>query len=299
MLFDCFTFFNELDILDIRLHEMAPVVDRFVLVEARKTFQGADKPLYFQENARLFAPFLDKIEHVIVDFPTSIDSYRHAKSPAWAREYYQRDQIGRGLHQATAHDLILISDVDEIVRASALQRAKEALKPGQCAVFTGPSFAHYLNRQVQGEAWQLGPRLCHFSHFKSAQTVRSIKLHASRSLRGSRLGRWHTRIKNYGACGFAGPLIEYDNAIWHFTSIGGWERFKAKINAFAHEEERDNPAYHSEAAFLDHINRTSSPVALSNLPAILTEKLSFYARHLDLSDINATPIPKEHDDEQR
>ena len=50
MLYDCFTFFNELDILEIRLNEMAPVVDRFVLVEARKTFQGADKPLYFEEN---------------------------------------------------------------------------------------------------------------------------------------------------------------------------------------------------------------------------------------------------------
>jgi hypothetical protein len=96
MIFDCFTFFNELDILEIRLNEMAPVVDRFVLVEASKTFQGADKPLYFNENKARFAPFLDKIEHVIVDFPEDPSLYRKASSQAWAREYFQRDQIAQG-----------------------------------------------------------------------------------------------------------------------------------------------------------------------------------------------------------
>ena len=80
MIFDCFTFFNELDILEIRLNEMAPMVDRFVLVEARKTFQGADKPLYFDQNKARFTPFLDKIEHVIVDFPEDLGLYRKAAS---------------------------------------------------------------------------------------------------------------------------------------------------------------------------------------------------------------------------
>ena len=47
MLYDCFTFFNELDLLEIRFHEMSAIVDKFVVVEAAKTFSGQPKPLYF------------------------------------------------------------------------------------------------------------------------------------------------------------------------------------------------------------------------------------------------------------
>ena len=283
MLYDCFTFFNELEILTIRLHEMDPVVDRFVLVEARKTFQGAEKPLYFEQNKALFAPFLDKIEHVIVDFPSEIQHFRNAKSPAWAREYFQRDQIVQGLKTAHPADLILVSDVDEIVKAPLLQKARATLRQGQMAVFTGFSYAHYLNRQVTNQIWQLGPRLCHRADFSSAQTLRNIKLHASRSLKNTIVGAWHTRLKNWIDCGFSGPLIEYDKAIWHFTSIGGWERFRAKIDAFAHEEERENITYQNETAFLEYINTSSHRVGLDELPAIITRKQSDFAKHLDLS----------------
>ena len=283
MLYDCFTFFNELDILEIRLNEMDSVVDRFVLVEARKTFQGADKPLYFEENKLRYSPFLDKIEHIVIDFPDNNDRYRQAKSAAWAREYFQRDQIARGLKSAGANDLILVSDVDEIVKASCLDYAKSTLRQGEIGIFTGTNYAHYLNRQVTGVVWQLGPRLCHGSHFKGAQTLRNIKLHASRSLKNSTAGKWHTRLKNWMDCGFAGPVVEYQNSIWHFTSIGGWEQFRAKINAFAHEEERENPTYKSEAAFLHHISATSHQVGLDQLPSYIATQIDRFAIHLDLS----------------
>ena len=69
MIFDCFTFFNELDLLDARLHELDGAVDVFVLVEARQTFQGAPKPLYFELNQARYAKFLPRIVHIVVDFP--------------------------------------------------------------------------------------------------------------------------------------------------------------------------------------------------------------------------------------
>src|SRR3989344_1716902 len=82
-IYDCFTFFNELDLLDLKLHELADHVDKFVIVESTVTFQGNPKPLYFQENKQRFAPFLDKIIHVVVsDTPT--------EGSAWDREHYQR-----------------------------------------------------------------------------------------------------------------------------------------------------------------------------------------------------------------
>ena len=67
MVYDCFQFFNELDILKIRLNVLAPVVDRFVISEATETFSGIKKPLYYEENKELFAAFQDRIIHVVVD----------------------------------------------------------------------------------------------------------------------------------------------------------------------------------------------------------------------------------------
>lgn len=55
MIIDCFTFFNELDVLEIRLRELDGVVDRFVLVEATLTHQGKPKPLLYAENKERFA----------------------------------------------------------------------------------------------------------------------------------------------------------------------------------------------------------------------------------------------------
>jgi beta-1,4-mannosyl-glycoprotein beta-1,4-N-acetylglucosaminyltransferase len=67
--YDCFTFFNELELLEIRLNELNSVVDKFVLVEALKTHQGKEKPLYYEENKQKFKEFHDKVIHIIVDFP--------------------------------------------------------------------------------------------------------------------------------------------------------------------------------------------------------------------------------------
>ena len=58
---DVFPFFNELDLLEIRLNSLDPYVDCFILSEATKTFSGLDKPLYYQENKERFKKFSDKI----------------------------------------------------------------------------------------------------------------------------------------------------------------------------------------------------------------------------------------------
>ena len=66
MIYDCVPLFQELDLLELRLRELAPVVDRFVIVEANKTHSGKDKPLHFMEQQRRFAPWLNKIIYVAV-----------------------------------------------------------------------------------------------------------------------------------------------------------------------------------------------------------------------------------------
>ena len=124
MLYDCFTFYNELDLLEVRLHEHNAAVDRFVLVEARQTFQGVPKDLVFEKNKQRFAPFLDKIIHVIIDFPEHIAlNYYKNSNAAWNREFFQRDAMAQGLAAAQPNDLIMVSDVDEIVRSDVLLQA--------------------------------------------------------------------------------------------------------------------------------------------------------------------------------
>ena len=107
MIWDCFTFYNELDLLELRLSLTEEYVDRWVIVEADKTFSGKPREFCFSEHAHRFARWQDRIIYVQVrDMPDGDD--------AWARERHQRDCILRGLKEAKPDDLVLISDVDEL-----------------------------------------------------------------------------------------------------------------------------------------------------------------------------------------
>ena len=136
MIYDCFTFFNELDVLEIRLHVLAEVVDRFVLVEARQTFQRGTKPLYYAENRDRFAAFTDRIEHVVVDeFPDEA-------AGAFGCEAWQRNAIRLGIRDAGVGDTILVSDVDEIPRPECVAAAA---KRGGVTVFRQVMCCYFLN----------------------------------------------------------------------------------------------------------------------------------------------------------
>ena len=98
---DCFTFYNELDMLELRLNELNEVVDYFVLVECVKTHANNDKELYFENNKDRFSKFLDKIIHIIVkdNIPQT--------SNAWDIENYQRRGIDQGIKQLYLNKLTL------------------------------------------------------------------------------------------------------------------------------------------------------------------------------------------------
>jgi glycogen(starch) synthase len=196
--FDCFTFFNELDTLEIRLEELADVVDSFVLVEAPRTFSGQPKRLFFAEHRDRFARFSRKIVHVVVeDLPVSARS-------AWERESWQRNAIVRGLGDARPEDLVLISDVDEIPRAS-LVRAFD----GEGAGFEQTSFYYALNcRNLRGQeprAWSV--------------ILRRRDLRTPQEARERR---------------FELPLLR--DGGWHFSYLGGADAIRSKIQAFSHQE---------------------------------------------------------------
>ena len=121
MIYDCFTFFNELELLELRLHELAGVVDKFVLVEATKTHSNQPKPLCYQENRSRFGEFQDRIIHIVVD------DLPDAKN-AWVLENFQRNGIGRGLTNCRPDDWVLVSDIDEIPRATTVARVSREMQ---------------------------------------------------------------------------------------------------------------------------------------------------------------------------
>src|SRR3989338_10201209 len=97
-IYDCFSFFNEVELLKVRLDELYDSVDYFVLVESVETHRGNPKTLYFSENKHLFQPYLDKIIHIV------LDEY-HPEMGLWTREHHQRESIKNGLTHCTDEDI--------------------------------------------------------------------------------------------------------------------------------------------------------------------------------------------------
>jgi len=106
---DCFLFNDELDVLEIRLSLLSPYVSLFVLIESAKTFDGQDKPFYYEENRERFKDYSDKILYIKVE-----------DMPEENGKDYQRNAIGDTIHylhkqkNLDIDDLIFISDISEI-----------------------------------------------------------------------------------------------------------------------------------------------------------------------------------------
>jgi beta-1,4-mannosyl-glycoprotein beta-1,4-N-acetylglucosaminyltransferase len=266
-IFDCFTFFNELDLLEIRLAELYPLVDRFVLVEAARTFQGDPKPLCFQENRERFKPWLDKIDHIVIDVPDRI-RIRPDQTAAWNREYYQRNQIARGLTGAAPHDLVMVSDVDEIVARDKLQGVLESgAYRGWGVCFYMPIYQFYMRCKAPWSRWP-GPRMVEFKTFTTAQKLRSLRFEHKTIWSKVGLGNARLRLRNWERCGISVPVRMVEDSGWHFTSTGGYGAWKKKVDSFSHEEHKG--LYAGEQDILD-IVRNHDVVSLDKMPILVRE----------------------------
>lgn len=228
MVYDCFPFFNELDLLEIRLNELDGVVDRFVLAEGELTHNGERKPLYFAENKARFAKFADRIIHVVVterDFEPA-KAGRSFQECAWMRENIQRNAVAGGLRGAAPDDVVILSDLDEIPSRKALSEALETLTPGEV---TGLQLANYnfcLNLLCASRpVWGNDPKLARFADFSdeavsdTAPWSHFILPDVNRGATATRFryARTHRRVKNAG---------------WHFSYCGGVQAVIDKVKAF-------------------------------------------------------------------
>lgn len=205
-IFDCFIFFKELDLLEIRLHELYDKVDFFILCEATRTFQDRLKPLVFRENRHRFARFLDKIIHVVVeDMPEGGES--------WGREHFQRAAIRRGLVGLDAEDIVIVSDLDEIIRAGTIDILQS--RSGYFMIDM-PMYQFYLNTCAIPEGWnkafaysfRLDDRIGDFGMVRVQQEETFQK--------------------------FVSESCKVEKGGWHFTYIGGAESVREKLSAYSH-----------------------------------------------------------------
>ena len=241
-LFDCFLFFNELDMLEVRLRETSDAVDHFVLVESTLTFQGKPKPLTYQQNASRYAAWADKIIHVVV----ADDDIQGepGKQEWWRRESYQRNQVLRGLSAAAPDDLVMVSDVDEIARPEVLLRIKSTFRPGTGYLLYQRMYYGQFNRRDINKDWD-GPRIVAKRDFRSGQRTRRLKSRAKGFLPHIGLGDLGVRARNLQMCGSFIRMIEVPDAGWHFSSVGSYDNWRSKVDAFSHPECKEWAAYKS------------------------------------------------------
>lgn len=175
-LYDCITFSDGLDILEIRLNVLDPYVDFFVIVEATKSHAGKPTPLYFQENSNRYAKFKEKIIHVVVeDMPDlSENMTRHGLAA------YQRNQIKRGLTNCRDSDIIFISDMDEIPNPKKIASMIVLLNTFWKILFFRQSmYYYYLNGMLTPSVWDLGTVSCKFSTFVRQYQAKADRIRPS------------------------------------------------------------------------------------------------------------------------
>ena len=196
-IFDCILFFNELEILDLRLMTLNEVVDYFVLVEANKTFTGNTKEFVFENNRNLYEDYLNKIIHIKVEDTPPLDRSKDV----WTIEKFQRNSITRGLLNANDKDRIIISDVDEIPDPEIISRVKESRRT---LTFNQRFFYYYVNC-MSNRTWN-GSVITSFFNVRtqSPQTLRDRARHHGVN-----------RIQKSG---------------WHYTYMGGVGKIRTKLN---------------------------------------------------------------------
>lgn len=237
MIFDCVPFFNELDILKLRMQILSPYVDFFVIEEATVTFSGEPKEMTFAKNRHLFDEFADKIRYVAVDDSPLSGVTTHE------RDKYQKNQLVRALSDCAPTDVILFGDVDEIPNPVALKRILAAFDPEKVYHLAQRMFYCFLNMEevsgkllsITGEfpgvthkKW-LGTKVCSFAAIPTEGIVylREVSPADVRSI----------RVEDGG---------------WHFGYMGGdgerdvAKRIGVKVQAAAHQE-YNNDRYLKEA----------------------------------------------------
>ena len=238
-IFDCFMYFDEETVLELRLNILDKYVDYFVIVESSFTHKGDKRNLKF--NHQKFKKFKDKLIYITYDKEPAeiaknsvnekddetIKSFKYIEN-AILRENGQRNQILRGLDLAKDDDMILISDVDEIPNLENLELSKIREK---IILFKQDMFYYKFNLKLPNLDWT-GTKGCKKKFLKSPQWLRNIK---DRKYPFYRLDTFFSDTKYI-------DIKIISNGGWHFSNLKTASEIEFKLKSYLHHREFDeNP----------------------------------------------------------
>jgi len=258
-IYDCFMFFDEEMLLDLRLNIMDKYIDKFVITEATYTHSGNPKKLIFDINK--FSKFKDKIIYIVVDKPPPDlfrieegDSLNEKQSKmtlnAKKRESYQIDKTQDAINDANPDDMIIISDLDEIPN---LENIDFRIINKKLIFFKQKMFYYKLNLFHQSLPWY-GSKACKKKYIKTPEWLRSIK---NKKYPVWRLDILFSKFK-YNNIYFA-----MDGG-WHFSNIRTPEDLEKKLMNFLH-----------------HVDYEQSGLVLEDLKRLMNKKKLMYNHSID------------------
>ena len=261
-IYDCFMYFDEDLLLDIRLNTLNKYVKKFVITEATYTHNGNPKKLNF--DIKNFNKFKDKISYIVVDeqpqniLKLSEDDTKERRGEklilnGMARDYFQRENLKKGLVDSLNEDLIIISDLDEIPN---LETIDFNLIKNNIVIFEQKMFYYKLNLLYEEFKW-FGSKAVKKKNFISPQWLRNIK---SRKYSKWRLDTLFSK-KKYS------NLIYVKNGGWHFTCIRNAADLEKKLLNFAHHHEFEE-----------------SGLKLNDIQNLIKEKRVMYDHTIDQRD---------------
>ena len=258
-IFDCFMYFDEDEVLDVRLNFLDKYVDYFVIVESGYNHKGEKRDPQFDLSK--FKKFKDKIIYILKnEIPEGIEKikdddneneqYRKSIYNAWKRENLQRNRILEGLTDANPNDWIIISDLDEIPNLEKINFNNI----NQKLIFFNQLMMYYkFNLKLDNFIW-IGSRACKFKDLVSPQWLRDIK--------SKKFYWWRADIlfskKKYNNIKFV------DDGGWHFSYLKTPDKIEKKLKSYLH-----------------HIDYDKNPIGVNNITEIIKNKKTIYNLKVD------------------
>lgn len=211
-IYDCFQYFDEDHIVDLRMNVLDEYVDYFVISESTKTHQGKSKKINF--DLKNFPKFKDKIIFLVADYNKDINFENHTGGESII-EQHQRNNLINGLNNASSEDLIILSDSDEIPDLKKINTIKSNKK---FIAFSQKMYMYKLNLQNIDESGWIGSKITKKKNISSMQELRNLKF---KKFPFWRIDKRHLQIIDGG---------------WHFSFLQTPEQILKKIKSFSHGE---------------------------------------------------------------
>ena len=268
-IFDCFMYYDEDLILDLRLNYLNNYVDYFVIVESRYTHSGEERDLLFSLDK--FSKFKNKIIYVRLEtLPEGLleisknDSINLINSKlimnAVKRENFQRNGILKGLKNVSADDFIIISDVDEIPN---LENNNLNQVNNKIVLFKQKYFYYKFNLKLNDVNW-CGSKACRYKNLVSPQWLRNIK--------DKKYEFW--RIDTIWSNRKYQNVKIFNNGGWHFSNIKTSSGIEKKMKTYLHHREFE----------LNPLNANEIEKIISKKIPIYNLKTDMRTSKFDLSD---------------